>query len=63
MVGFSMGTMSGATCNIHLANDRAVVTTVVSGTVSTLSGALCVRIYDVGRLTAPVDYTFTVSHP
>jgi hypothetical protein len=28
-----------------------------------LSGALCVRIYDVGRLTAPVDYTFTVSHP
>lgn len=63
MVGFSMGTMSGATCNVVLANDRAVVTTVVTGTVSTLSGALCVRIYDVGRLTGPVDYTFTVSHP
>ena len=63
MVGFSMGTMSGATCNIVLANDRAVVTSIVSGTVSTLSGALCVRVYDVGKLTGPVDYTFTVSHP
>lgn len=62
-VGFSMGTMAGATCNIVLANDQAVVTTVVRGTVSTLSGALCVRVYDVGKLTAPVDYTFTVSHP
>ena len=63
MIGFSMGTMSGATCNIVLANDRAVVTSVVSGTVGTLSGALCVRVYDVGRLTGPVDYAFTVSHP
>jgi hypothetical protein len=63
VVGFSMGTMSGATCNIVLANDRAVVTTVVSGSVGTLSGALCVRVYDVGSLTGPVDYTFTVSHP
>ena len=63
MVGFSMGTMSGSTCNIVLANDRAVVTSIVSGTVSTLSGALCVRVYDVGKLTGPVDYTFTVSHP
>ena len=62
-VGFSMGTMSGSTCNIVLANDRAVVTSIVTGTVSTLSGALCVRVYDVGKLTGPVDYTFTVSHP
>jgi hypothetical protein len=63
MVGFSMGTMAGASCNIVVANDRAVVTTVVNGTVSTLSGALCMRVYDVGKLTGPVDYTFTVSHP
>jgi hypothetical protein len=62
-VGFSMGTLSGATCSIVLANDQAVVTSVVSGTVSTLAGTLCVRVYDVGTLTAPVDYTFTVSHP
>ena len=62
-IGFSMGTLSGATCSIVLANDQAVVTSVVSGTVSSLSGTLCVRVYDVGTLTAPVDYTFTVSHP
>jgi hypothetical protein len=62
-VGFSMGTMAGATCTIVLANDQAVVTSVLTGTVSTLQGALCVRMYDVGTLTAPVDYSFTVSHP
>ena len=62
-VGFSMGTMAGSTCTIVLANDQAVVTSVLTGTVSTLQGALCVRMYDVGRLTGPVDYTFTVSHP
>lgn len=62
-VGFSMGTMAGSTCTIVLANDQAVVTSVLTGTVSTLQGALCVRMYDVGKLTGPVDYTFTVSHP
>jgi hypothetical protein len=62
-VGFSMGTMAGSTCSIVLANDQAVVTSVLTGTVSTLQGALCVRMYDVGTLTGPVDYTFTVSHP
>lgn len=63
VVGFSMGTLAGATCNIVLANDQAVVTTVLNGTVSTLGGTLCVRMYDVGKLTAPVEYSFTVSHP
>jgi len=62
-VGFSMGTMAGSTCTIVLANDQAVVTSVLTGTVSTLQGALCIRMYDVGKLTAPVDYSFTVSHP
>ena len=62
-VGFSMGTMAGSTCTIVLANDQAVVTSVLTGTVSTLQGALCVRMYDVGKLTGPVDYSFTVSHP
>lgn len=62
-VGFSMGTMAGSTCTIVLANDQAVVTSVLTGTVATLQGALCVRMYDVGKLTRPVDYTFTVSHP
>ena len=62
-VGFSMGTLSGATCSVVLHNDAAVVTSYLSGTVSSLAGSLCVRIYDVGALTESVSYTFTVSHP
>jgi hypothetical protein len=62
-VGFSMGTMAGSTCTIVLRNDNAVVSSVLTGTVSTLQGALCVSVYDTGALTKSVDYTFTVSHP
>jgi hypothetical protein len=61
-VGFSMGTLAGSTCSLHLTNDNAVVTSVITGTVSTLNGSLCVRIYDVGALTESVTYTFTVTH-
>ncbi len=46
-----------------LTNDNAVVTSVLSGTVSTLGGSLCVRVYDVGALTESVSYTVAVSHP
>jgi len=62
-VGFSMGTLAGATCSTVLHNDAAVVTSELSGTVTTLGGSLCVRVYDVGALTATVPYTFTVTHP
>ena len=62
-VGISMGTLAGATCTVVMHNDNAVVTSYLSGTVSTLAGALCVRIFDVGKLTGPVDYTITVVHP
>ena len=62
-VGFSMGTLgSSSVCTVVLTNDNAVVTSALVGTVSTLAGSLCVRIYDVGALTEPVDYTITVSH-
>ena len=62
-VGFSMGTMAGSTCTIVLRNDSAVVTSVLTGTVSTLQGALCVSVYDTGAMSKALDYTFTVSHP
>lgn len=61
-VGLSLGTMSGSTCSLLLTNDRAVVTSIVSGTVTTLGGSLCVRIYDVGSLTATVPYEIRVEH-
>lgn len=62
LIGLSMGTLSGSTCMIVLANDRAVVTSVITGTVTTLSGSLCVRIYDVGSLTESVPYEIKVEH-
>jgi hypothetical protein len=62
-VGISLGTLAGATCTVVLHNDNAVVTSYLAGTVTTLAGSLCVRIYDVGSLTEPVSYTITVSHP
>jgi hypothetical protein len=62
-IGFSMGTLAGATCSVVLHNDSAVVTSILAGTVTSLAGSLCVRVYDVGTLTEPVPYTFTVTHP
>ena len=62
-IGFSMGTLAGATCSIILRNDNAVATSVLQGTVSTLGGSLCVTVYDTGALTESVSYTMVVSHP
>ena len=63
-VGFSMGTLSTVgTCTVVVSNDNAVVNTSLNGTVASLNGSLCVRVYDVGALAAPVDYTITVNHP
>lgn len=61
-IGLSMGTLSGSTCSLVLTNDKAVVTSIVTGTVTTLGGSLCVRIYDVGSLTASVPYEIRVEH-
>ena len=62
-VGFSMGTLAGATCSVVLHNDNAVVTSNLVGTLTTLAGSICVRVHDVGALREPVSYTFTVTHP
>jgi hypothetical protein len=62
-VGFSMGTLAGATCSVVLHNDSAVVSSNLIGTVTTLAGSICVRVHDVGSLREPVSYTFTVTHP
>ncbi len=64
-IGFALGTLGtgGTVCSLVLVNDNAVVTSEVTGTVSTLAGSLCVRVYDVGALTESVSYTVTVTHP
>ena len=63
-VGFSIGTLSTVgNCTVVVSNDNAVVNSSLAGTVASLNGSLCVRVFDVGALTAPVDYTITVNHP
>jgi hypothetical protein len=64
VVGLSLGTWNGAVCQIVLANDNATQATVVTGGVSSF-GSLCVRVYDVGKITAaqPAGYEITVVHP
>jgi hypothetical protein len=63
-IGFSMGTLgTTGVCTTVITNDSAVVSSSLVGTVATLAGSLCVRVYDVGSLTGTVPYTFTVTHP
>jgi hypothetical protein len=63
-VGFSIGTLGASgNCSAVITKDDAVLTTVITGSVTSLTGSLCVRIYDVGALTETIAYTFTVSHP
>ena len=61
-VGLSLGTWSSNACQIVVANDKAVVGTVVTGSASG-AGQLCVRIYDVGSLIGPLTYELQVVHP
>lgn len=60
-VGLSLGTWNGVSCAIIIANDDAPVGTSTLGTAQA-TGQFCVRIYDVGLLTAAVDYVIDVSH-
>jgi hypothetical protein len=64
-VGLSLGTWNGSSCAIIIANDNATVastaTVPVVGSASG-TGAFCLRVYDVGKLTGSVDYTITVEH-
>src|SRR5436190_8803984 len=54
-IGFSLGTLSSAgNCTTVIHKDDAVVGTALAGTVSTLGGSLCARIYDVGALTETI---------
>jgi hypothetical protein len=61
VVGISLGTWNGTTCQIVLANDRATQGSVVTGNGGS-AGNFCVRIYDVGNVAETVEYTVTVVH-
>jgi hypothetical protein len=62
-IGFSIGTTIGTICQATLANDAATKGFSFTATAAT-AGTYCVRVYDVGNVTAdtPVNYTVTVVH-
>jgi len=61
-VGLLLGTWNGNACTVQLVKDTATQSASILGSASG-PGSLCVRIYDVGNLTGPVDFQITVVHP
>jgi hypothetical protein len=61
-IGLSMGTWNGTACAAVISNDNATEFTQLTGTAGQ-AGTLCLRIHDVGRLTAPATFTVAVVHP
>ena len=62
-VGFSMGTYNGTTCQVVLDNPAGVQGSILTASAAT-AGTFCVRVYDVGNITAdsPVSFTVSVVH-
>jgi len=61
-IGMALGTWTGTVCQLVLPNENSTTGTVVSGK-TTSAATLCVRVYDVGKITDSVSYTVTVVHP
>jgi hypothetical protein len=61
-VGMLLGSWNGNACAVQIVKDNAVQGSTILGAASA-AGSLCVRIYDVGNLTGPVDFQMTVIHP
>lgn len=64
-VGISLGTWNGTSCsaNFGIFTDNAGQGAAIGGLVSG-AGLLCARIYDpASRVTNPLAYTITVTHP
>lgn len=60
VVSFQLGTWNGSYCQVTLAKDDATTGAILVGRASV--GSFCVRIADVGRLTAPTSYEIQVTH-
>jgi hypothetical protein len=61
-MGLALGTWNGSACQLVITKDDAGENIAITGAVSAL-GSLCVRIYDVGNLTAATDYEIRIDHP
>ena len=61
VIGVSIGTWNGVTCQIVIANDNATSGASATGN-ATSTGNYCVRVYDVGKLTRAAGYQITLIH-
>ena len=62
-VGLSLGTWNGTSCAVaSIHNDNAGLGSSIIGQ-ATGTGALCTRVYDVGKISESIPYTITVVHP
>lgn len=61
-VGLTMGTWNGVQCAAVISNDNALEFATITGSAGS-AGTLCMRIHDVGRLSAPITFTIAVTHP
>jgi hypothetical protein len=59
----ALGTWNGSTCQLVVTNDNATQSSQVVGSITTVGGNFCVRVYDVGNLSGNVSYEVTVVHP
>lgn len=60
-MGLALGIWNGSSCAVVIANDNAIVNSTVIGNASA-AGTLCVRAYDVGRLTATQTVELSITH-
>lgn len=60
-IGLALGAWNGSACEIRIAKDDAKLASVVVGQTSA-AGQLCVRLFDVGRLTRATSYDVKVDH-
>lgn len=60
-MGLALGIWNGASCNVIIANDNAILNSTVIGQASA-AGTLCVRAYDIGKLTATQTVELSITH-
>jgi hypothetical protein len=61
-IGFALGRVDGNSCILSVTNEQAVAGSVISA-VASGAGNLCLRVYDVGSVTAPLTFSVDVEHP
>jgi hypothetical protein len=61
-VGLALGNWTGTSCVLAIASDSTLAGGSVVGS-TTATANVCVRIYDVGNVTATIPYTISVVHP